>query len=241
MRRVTILLLALILLPATVSADLYLRTMIHTDATYHHGAVVPAEDSETELWIGDGKMSYDDESRRFLFDLDEGKLIIMEMADSGYVETDLPLDLTKIVPPDYVERLAMFPITGKVSILGETREVRGRECRSYMIYHFIDYNDIKYNETERTVWACDDLGIDERFEKAWLATMFTMNNFKPELIEQIVEAGGWELLSSSVRYSEGQQVHSGREVVEIEEREPPEGVYTVPSWFRKKDYINPRG
>ena len=238
MRKATILLLAAVFIAPSASADTCFKIKSHTDANYHHGAMVPAEDSETELWVGEGRMAFIDEDRHLIFNLEDSTLVILEPADSGYVETALPLDLTKIVPPDFVQRLAMFPYTGEVSPLEGTKEVLGRKCRSFMLHHWIDYNQAKYNETERTVWVCDDLGIGSDYAGTWLRTMYTMSNFKPELVDAIVDAGGWDLLSTSVRYSEGQQVKSSREVLEISETEPGDDVYSIPGYFKKKDFIN---
>ncbi len=240
MKRISLLILVILVIAVPASADKYFKVKSHTDENYHHGALTPAVDNESEIWVGNGKMAYIDDDRHFIFDIEGGRLIVMEMADTAYVETDLPLDLTKIVPPDFVQRLAMYPTTGEVKHLEETKEIHGKKCRSYMVHHWIDYNESKYNETERVVWATDDMKIGKEFEDAWMQAMFTMYNFTPELIAGIMEAGGWELLATSIRYSEGQSINSSREIIAIEDKAPESDVYSVPSHFRKKDYIDTR-
>ncbi|MCK4537660.1 MAG: hypothetical protein KAV42_02555 [Candidatus Krumholzibacteria bacterium] len=241
MKKIIGLLLVLAIWSLPAMADSYIKMQDHTDASYGHGNQVPARDSESELWIGDGRIAFVTETRRYILDVENGKAYIMEMADTAYVETDLPLDNTKIFPPDYVQRLAMFPITGELKLLDGKKEIAGKSCRSHMIHFWVDYMNVKYHETEHTVWVTDDVPFDKKYIDVFIETFLTLHNFKPELIAQILEAGGWEMLSESVRFSEGQQILSNSGVIEFEEREPEADTYTIPDGYRKKEFLNPRG
>jgi hypothetical protein len=241
MKKIIGLLLVLAIWALPAMADSYIKMQDHTDASYHHGNQVPASDTESELWVGDGKIVYITETRRYILDVENGKAYIMEMADTAYVETDLPLDNTKIFPPEYVQRLGMFPTTGELKSLEGKKKIDGKDCRSYMIHFWVDYMNAKYNETERTVWVTDDFPFAKKYSDAFMGTFLTLNNFKPELIAQILEAGGWDMLSESIRFSEGQQTLSNSSVIEFEERKPEVDIYTIPDGFRKKEFLNPRG
>ena len=67
--RKSILIMALVLAGSvSLQAETCITTREHTDASYHHGTVDPATDSEGELWIGGGRMASIDEDYQLIFD-----------------------------------------------------------------------------------------------------------------------------------------------------------------------------
>ncbi len=239
--RKSILIMALVLAGSvSLQAETCITTREHTDASYHHGTVDPATDSEREVWVGDGRMASIGEDYHLIFDFEGNKLTIIQFRDTSYVEAELPLDMTKIVAPEMVQRLAMFPTTGEVKPLDKKKDIGGRECVCYMVGSWIDYMGTRFRETERTSWVTTDLPFDISLLEPYYDAVFRMNNFSDEYLEARKAVKGLEILSESIQYSEGQANKSTAEVLKIEEKDPPEGVYSIPEGFVKKDFLTLR-
>ncbi len=240
MRKSILIVLLVLMNTISLQAETCIRTKEHTDASYHHGTVEPANDSERELWIGDGRIASISDDNHLIFDFPGNKITIIQLRDSSYVEADLPLDMTKIVSPEMVQRMAMFPTTGEVKALDEKKKIEGRECDCYMVVSWIDYMNTRFRETERTSWFTTDLPFDIDILESYHDAVYRMNNFSNEYIEARKAVKGLEIFSESVQYSEGQANKSTAQVIEIEEKDPPGNIYTIPDGFVKKDVLTAR-
>ena len=239
--RKSILIMLLVLVSAvSLQAETCIRAKEHTEASYSHGTVEPAADSESEVWIGDGRIAAIDDDYHLIFDFPGNTLTIIQFRDSSYIEAELPLDMTRIVAPEMVQRMAMFPTTGEVKVLDEKKEIGGRECGCYMVGSWIDYMGTRFRETERTSWITTDLPFDIDMLESYYDAVYRMNNFSNEYIEARKAVKGFEIFSESVQYSEGQANKSTSEVIGIEERDPPAGIYMIPEGYVKKDVLTAR-
>lgn len=238
MKKAAFLFLLVLFLSVSLKADTYIKIREHTDESYHHGSLDPAVDSENEIWIGDGIYTVIDEDRNMIVDMKGKKIYIIEFADTSYVEADLPLDMTRIVPEELVPRLAMFRTTGEVKKLDSTKKIKGRECQGYQFNSWILYQDAKYYETERTIWSTTDLELGEGFLEQFRSLLFKFSNFSDELVEQLSMIEGFQLSMEAIRYSEGMKTASSSEVIEIEEKDPPAGIYEIPEGYRLKERMS---
>ncbi|MBN2183913.1 MAG: hypothetical protein JW746_01145 [Candidatus Krumholzibacteriota bacterium] len=240
MRKSIFIVLLLLAGAVSLNAETCITTKEHTDASYHHGTVEPASDSESEVWIGEGRIASIGEDHHLIFDFPGNRLTIIQLRDSSYVEAELPLDMTRIVAPEMAQRMTMFQTTGEVKALDEKKDIGGRECVCYFLGSWIDYMGTRFRETERTSWVTTDLPFDIVMLESYYDAVFRLNNFGSEYIEARKAVVGLEIFSESIQYSEGQANKSTAEVVEIAEKDPPAGVYTVPEGYVKKDVLTPR-
>ncbi|MBN2071720.1 MAG: hypothetical protein JW814_09715 [Candidatus Krumholzibacteriota bacterium] len=222
----------------SLKAETCIRMKDHTDASYHHGTIDPAVDSESELWIGEGRIASISDNYHLILDLSSNILTIMQMSDSTYVETELPLDMAKVVSPERMQRLAMYPTKGEVKPAGKTKKIDGRECLCYNLVSWIDYRGTRYRETEISSWFTTDLPFDPAVLEKYHDTVYRMNNLSDDYREARMAAKGLEIFSESTQYAEGQARKGISEVAGIEEKDPPENVYTVPGWFKKSDFLS---
>ncbi len=241
MRRLTLFILCLAFVPAMLRADTWMKVREHADASYHHGTVDPAVDSESEIWIGGGRIASIDKDRHYIIDVTAGRLIVAEKADTAYVETTLPFSLSVILPEEVRPRAAMFQATGEVTRLEETRMIGGRLCRG-MDGTFVDRlsrNQVQRDRANRV----DRRGPAgrRRDSRDYYDVVWKMNNFNDGFVAALKGMGGWEMMTESVTYSEGQAVKSYSLVEEIAEKEAPAGVYEVPGGYRKKEFIRVGG
>jgi hypothetical protein len=223
-----------------VRADFRIRMKEHRDGHYHHGSMEPAEDSEGEIWFGENMVAMIQDDRRYIMDAESGMMIIIEMTDSVYVETPMPLDLAAVVPEDQVPRLAMFPTVGEVEKLDETKEVRGRECSGYRIKSWVMYKGNRYNERESRIWSTTEIPVDPELLKMFNRNMISLRNMSEEMAAGLNQIEGINFLAETVEYSEGFRINSSAEVVECMETEPVREIYSVPDGFRKQERLSPR-
>ncbi|MBN1165023.1 MAG: hypothetical protein JXB45_10630 [Candidatus Krumholzibacteriota bacterium] len=239
MKKLALCLLAVLMSAAVVQADTYIKLIEHTDAYYHHGTMEPGEESENDIWFGDGKFALIDEERHFIIDVAAQKMIIIELANQAYLETALPFMLPAIVSEDLAPRLFMFPTVGEVKKLDETKEINGLKCQAYQRNSWVMYQETRFNDTETVIWATSDLPFDRELAEAYNQIFSRLRNYSEELIGQMKMVEGFQLWTESVRYSEGTAIKSSNQVVEMAQKDPPEGVYAIPEGYQKQERLSP--
>lgn len=234
---VVVAILATCVLTTSPSADTYIKQERHTDEYYYGGVVTPEDNSEIEMWIDGKKMAYFTPDRIIIIDAANGKLIFGNKADSTYVETTLPFDWTNVVDEGTGGILAQYRTEGTVKETGEKKSILGRDCVKYEISTWIESDGDRFNQREETVWVTTDLPIDwVAYEKINVNGM-KLQNYDDALVEAFSVLNGIVLESKADVYMKGFSVESTEDVVEITETQPDTDVYTLPSYFRKKDQL----
>jgi hypothetical protein len=218
-------------------ADTCLKQKSHMDEYYYGGVVTPEDNTESEIWFGDKKMAILLPNRIIIVDAGTDVLIFANKRDSSYVETSLPFDWTKVVDEGTAERLARYRTEGTVKETDQTREILGRKCRLLEIETWIEDGGEKFNEREQRAWVTTDLPIDwEAYQKISAAGML-LQNFDEALVESFAPVAGITLEADTDVYQKGFSVKSTEKTVEILDATPEKDVYTLPSWFQKKDQL----
>jgi hypothetical protein len=227
----------LLLFASVLSADVCVRIKEHRDEFYDGGQVIPGEDSVQESWIGDGKYAVVDDNVKFLMDLKESTMTIVNENKGFYAETPMPLDLSKLLEPAFYARAQMFPTIGTVKKTEETKKIGEWDCRKYVVETWIEYQGAKYNETVRNMWVTRDVPFDLEAYRAVRVNGHKLNNYGEQLVEALKAVDGYQILVESITYSRGEERKSSQEVLEITEKEAPEGLYGVPEGLPKKEQM----
>lgn len=238
MKTILLLLVVLLLFATAVHADTYVKQHAHTDEYYYGGQVSPALDSENEFWLGDNRMMYATEQRLIIIDNNEKKLIFANKSDSTYAETALPLDWTQLVTEDFAGRLKMFETVGTVEASDETRMIEGFNCTAYKINTYIPYQGTKYNEQDITLWLTNDLPQATKTFSAIARDIYKLRNYKEDFIAELLKMEGFQIREDVTHYQQGMSYTSTESAVEVSEKEPPEGIYSLPGWFKKKERLS---
>ena len=199
--------------------------------------VFPAEDSARETWIGDGRLADVTEGRRIVVDLDRGMFLFVNRAESTYVETPLPLDLAAVFSEEENARLTMFKRRGTVEPGGESKTVGERSCTSYTVNDWLIYDDSKLNERDIVMWVTTDLPFEWAAVRRMMVELERIGNLGEEYIEARGAIEGFPISAEETTYTEGIAIPTRHTVTELEEREPPAGIYDVPDGFTKKDLL----
>ncbi|KPJ59228.1 MAG: hypothetical protein AMJ46_12050 [Latescibacteria bacterium DG_63] len=238
MKSVILILTALFIGVPLANADVYLRHEVHTDGYYYGGENTPPRDRTYEVWIGEKKMAVLYEHRTIIFDLNRNMLTFINVDDSTYAETTLPLDWSNLLSEEEAARVRMFQTVGIVGETEETMEIDGRECEAYELTTWIPYEGSRYNETDTNGWLTADLPFDvETYEELEVHNL-RLQNMKEELLEEVTKKRGYPIALEDKTYVKGFSVRTTNDVVEIAEKDAPAGVYSAPEGFTKKEKLS---
>ena len=231
--------LAILALSATVAnADFYIKEESHTDGYYYGGQVSPPVDRVTETWIGDNQAAFITAHRIVILDLNKNTLTFINLDDSTYAETTLPMEWPNLADEQAAARIQMFPTVGIIKETDKTKLIDKRLCKCYEINTWIPYQGIKYNERDSQVWITTDLPFDlEMFGRINQHRM-KLFNYGEELLAETIKVKGLPLVTDSEVILKASSYKSADKVVEIKKMDPPKGVYAPPAGFTQKDKLS---
>ena len=119
----------------SLSADIYIKSNSHTDAMSMMGQNTPATDSVSELWISDNAIAMMGKDSRTIIDLSKNMFTMISLEKKSYVETPLPVDFAKLLPPEMAAMAGMIVMSAKVSPTGETHRVGQWNCQGLSLIH----------------------------------------------------------------------------------------------------------
>ena len=133
----------------------------------------------------------------------------------------------------------MDPATlkGPVAATDETKEINGHPCTCYEITSWIVVPGGKYNETDEKMWVTTDLPLDWDTFDQMNAVFMKLRNATDDFAAALGTIKGYPMLSDGDRFIKGFSVKTTEEVVEILEKDPNPGVYSIPEGFTKKDKL----
>jgi hypothetical protein len=229
--------LVLMMTVSSLSAEICVKHHTHTDEYYYGGTTTPEVNRNAEIWFGEGKLAYVHERVKMIFDVSGNTLTFINSGDSIYMETTLPPTWENIIVEEEVPRLKMYQYTGEMKDLGETKEIDGHQCAGYMLTTWIPYEDILYNETDEVAWYTEDVPFDLDLYRKVYPCLLLLRNYNPELIESLGGGTGYPVRSESTRYQKGIEIKTVNTIEEIVEVDAPEGLWTVPEGFTRKDRL----
>ncbi|MGA2531834.1 MAG: DUF4412 domain-containing protein [Candidatus Aminicenantales bacterium] len=237
MKRLSVLLVVVLAFGAFLHADVYIKTKIHADATSIMGQSQPAKDSVMEQWLAEDMVATNAENQSIILDLKANKIFIVNHAEKNYVETDLPLDMAKLLPPQAAQMMGgMMKATVTVAPNGQTKQVGSWKCSGYDVTISMMMMPMK-----QSLWAASDVGFDlNKFMAKAYGNIIKAQNmfFDDAAVSEMQKIKGIPILTETTMEIMGTQSHRSSEVVEIGKKTPPPGVYAVPAGYTKTDMLS---
>lgn len=230
----------LIILAALIGyaqADVFIKQQEQKEAVYHHGNVDPATMTTFEIWIGDGKLSYKRKNIELLVDQEKGKACLVNHDTKTYAETSLPVHLDNIADEEYAPRLEMFRTQGELKTLDKKKKIGDRTCKLVEVTTWILYEENRFNETVTEACLTTDLPFDLKKAQKMLKEIQGLNNFDEGFYKEVVALEGFLIEAVSTQYMEGTHIPSKLETLEMSIKEAPQGTYTIPENFTKKERL----
>ena len=235
MKKLSILLSFLLVLSAFAGADVYVKSKSHTDAFSVMGQNQPAKDETIEQWIGDDKFAHIGTDMSSIVDLKKNMMYIITHQDKSYVEAELPLDFTKLLPKEMAQMMGgMMKMTVTVTPNNQTKTVGQWKCSGYDVSIQMMMMPIKM-----AVWASTDVPIDmSKFSDIYGNVIKAQLRLDDAAMEEMKKIKGYWIATETTAEMMGAKMRSTTEVVEMTKKNPPAGVYSVPEGYTKKEFLS---
>ncbi len=224
-----IVLVAALMLPA----DIYIKTNIHTDAFEMMNQKQPAKDAVTEQWVGNNQLVNKTGDKIMIMDMNKKLMFIVSPKDKSYVETALPLDMSKLLPPEAKAMMSMMKVTVKVAANGQSKKVGKWNCAGYDV----DMN-MMMMPMKMKVWATTEVPFDWKALAKMSTNVSKMQFMDDAAIAEFMKINGYQVASETSMDMMGSKMHMTSEVIEISQKPAPAGIYSVPAGYTKKDTLS---
>ena len=216
-----------------LSADVYIKSNVHTDAFAMMGQNQPAKDEVMEQWIGNNQLVNKTGDKIMIMDMNKNVMFIVNPKEKSYVETTLPLDMSKLVPKEASQMMSMMKVTVKVTPNGQTQKISKWNCSGYDV----DMN-MMMMQMKMKVWATTDVPFDWKAFAKMYANVSKMQFMDDNAIAEFMKINGYQVASEMTMNMMGSNMKVTTQVVEITKKDAPAGIYTVPPGFTKKDSLS---
>jgi hypothetical protein len=214
----------------SLSADIYVKSKVHSDAVSMMGQTTPASDSILEQWIADKAFAQKTGDMVTIVDLAANLYTMVNLGDKSYVQTALPLDFAKLLPPEAAAMAGMMKMTATVAPTGETKKIGAWACQGYDMTITIMGMTMK-----NKVWASTDVPFDSAkfFEKFMPSIAKGTMRLDDASVKEMAKIKGFQIATETKGEMMGAKINATTEVVEISKKDAPAGIYSVPAGFKK--------
>jgi hypothetical protein len=247
MKRLLPLLLSVALSGSALASDVVVTAKKHADAYEVMGRerrTEPAKDSTIVTWIAKDRMRLEDGERVTIVRGDLKKMYLIDPAKQTYSTLDVPPDMTKYMPAEFVPRAKemMDQLKLTVTPTGETKQIGQWNATRYTCSMDVPMG---LGSVKQEVWATKDVAIDAaslQEMRAWIVAANPMGGSWAEEMKKIDGLPVLTLRTRTVRDSPGsppENVVERKEteaVTSIEQREAPAGHYDVPAGFTETPF-----
>ncbi len=231
MKKVAFCLIAVLaVLVTALPADVFIKTKVHTDAMSIMGQNQPAKDEFTEQWVGKDKMSTVTDKRNVIIDNSRKVMIIVNHAEKSYVEAALPLDISKLMPPEAAGMMGMMKVTVKVAPNGQKKKILGLNCEGYDIDMNMPMMPMKMKSFATTEAPLDWKAFSDMYEN--VAKLGFMDAAS---LAELRKVKGLQVAFEMTGNVMGANLKVTSEVVELTQKAAPANTFTVPAGYSKKD------
>jgi hypothetical protein len=229
----------LVLLMAVVTfaaADVYVKSKVHTDPMSMMGQNQPAVDAVSEQWISNDQFATLSEKSSTILDLKKNVLYIINHAKKSYVEAPLPFDFKSIMPTEMASMMqGMMKMTVTVAPTGNKKTVGKWNCDEYDV----TMNMMMMPMKMKIYTTAEVPGELKNFmEKAYATQLKATMMLDEAAVKEMAKIKGFQIASETTMEMMGAKVRSTSEVIEISQKTPPAGVYSVPAGYTKQDKLS---
>jgi len=233
MKKILFAMLIVLAISVMLSADVYIKSNVHSDAFTMMGQNQPAKDEVMEQWIGANQMTNISGDKVIILDMGKNMMYIVNPKEKTYIETTLPLDMNKLVPKEMAPMLAMMKMTVKVTPNGKTQKIGKWNCGGYDVDMSMSMMQMKMK-----VWATTEVPFDWKAYSKMYANVAKMQFMDDASIAEFNKISGYQVASEMTMNMMGADMKVATTVGEITKKDAPANVYKVPAGFTKKDSLS---
>ncbi len=231
MKKLFALTVLVLMVSLSLGADIYIKQKTHTDGIMGQ----PATDVVQEQWIGENAFASVSAEQSLVMDMKKNLMYWINHTSKTYVESSLPMDLTKLLPPEFAAMAGMMMMTATVSPTTETKKIGQWNCTGYDVSITMMGMPMKMR-----VWATTDVPFDyNQFNaKIWGNMLKGQMMLDEPSVKEMMKIKGFQIANEMSGEVMGQKFSTNTEVLEISKKTPPANVYAPPAGYTKKDKLS---
>lgn len=247
MKKLILVIIVIMLASIFLSADVYVKRMEKMSAFEMMGKTNPETVEIKEMWLAENRFAQLSKTVGIILDYEKEKLYIIIHPEKIYFEFPTDIDREKLfamLPPKAVEVISSVEITGvKVNIGGPKKKIANWNCdgaemeMTFMVPAFgiMPKYKIKF-------WTTKDVSFDyKKYSKAaddffvkYILGIIKIDEASEKEFEKMEAVDGFQVGAEVTVTIFGSVINIEMQVLEIEERPAPAGVYSVPKGYTKK-------
>jgi Domain of unknown function (DUF4412) len=236
MKRTVTAILCILAIASFASADIYVKSKVHTDPMSVMGQSQPAKDSFSEQWIGTDKFAMLSDKTASVIDLGKNVMYIINHTSKTYIEAPLPFDFTSLLPAQMATMMqGMMKMTVTVNPTGVKKTIGSWACDEYDVTMNMMMMPMKMK-----VYATTDVPFDlaAYMSKIYGTVLKSQFRLDDASVSEMMKVKGFWISSETTMEMMGSKIRTTTEVVEISQKTPPAGAYGVPAGYTKQDKLS---
>jgi hypothetical protein len=209
-------------------ADVYIKQKTNMGAFMGQ----PPKELIQEYWLGKNKMAVISQEQSMILDLDAKKLNMVIHSSKTYIETGLPLDMNKLMPEEMAQMMKgmLDGMTISIQPNGQTKKVANWNANGY---------DLKITvmgiEIKMVFWASKDVPFDwKEYSYLYSEIYKAQFNVGEKFMEEFKKVQGFPVETEV----DAMGMKATTTTVEISQKKPGAGTYSVPAGYTKKDKLS---
>ncbi|MBD3235898.1 MAG: hypothetical protein GF330_04280 [Candidatus Eisenbacteria bacterium] len=232
-----ILLIGVALGPGRASGDMLLQQVVRTEPYKMLADEAPAPVDTVTIWLGEDRAAITGSGTNAILHRDAAKLYLLNRGARTYSVVDLPCDLETFFPPGHAQHrpfqrvLEAVQTEVEITPTEETREINGWPTRLFRIEMRAARASI-HSET----WATTAVPIDEGLYRELLTSIMSTHPATYQMTSTLDEIEGITVLDEQRISRPHMEMVSIRELIRVEEAEPPPGIYSPPPDYEERPF-----
>jgi len=241
------LVVACVVVPLAVQADVYIKQKNHTDSFSMMGQTQPAKDDIFVTWMGKDMARMDHgEDSSIIIRMDKKVMYMIDHSEMKY--TEMPIDskgdifASAIAASDLSDEeqaqaqkmmkgfAQMMKPTVTVEETGETQKIKNWNCKKYNMTM-----SMMGMKTKSEVWASEDIKIDYELYRSLTFSLLGQTQGIEDMMKEMGKIKGIVVLSTGSMSMMGTDVKSTQELIEVAEKSAPAGTYDFPGGYKKQN------
>jgi hypothetical protein len=229
-------------------ADTYLRQRKHTSAHEFMGKNIPNRGRTITTWMTKDRIRMDEDTEESIIILDDKNMIyfvdhvektFVEVSvgdyDDGMSSTAAGSDTGlserkeaagKQITNSFFSTSSLAKVT--VTDLDESKRLKDWKCRKYLL-HF----RMPMGSSSIEIWASEDIKADYRLYNKISNLIILIKSYSQDALREIEKIRGFPVYSVEKSEHRGLTRTTIIELIEIDERTPPEGTYRIPFGYKR--------
>lgn len=225
-----------VLFPDSIRADHYIQRIKQMTEVNSKGEAVSTSDESNTTWSSKDKFRQDEgDHTSTIIRLDQKKLYHINHKDRTFSAINLPLNLENSLPSEAMQIYQVIKMSSTVTKTSETQSIREWASQKYQVDIAISFMGMKM-PMKMELWVSEETGIDMKSFWQFYEALLSMNPFTTALIEKLRDIEGYPVLTVITMSVEGSKTNSREEVISIEEKKAPDGIYDIPEGYILVDY-----